>query len=128
MRRLAKLVVSNTGLFTAVDPETNVFLHVGLYSLRTAVATQLFLNELQDKHDIEDAEFFVDGAPWLHAGLFVLGMHFRHETHGDRNPVERVFQEIKRRTGQFYNNFPTAEPETVESWLRALAWGQNELN
>ena len=114
-------------LFAAVDPETNVILHVGLYSARTTVATQLFLHELQEKHDIDDAEFFVDGAPWLQAGLFELGMHFRHETHGDRNPVERVFQEIKRRTNQFYNNFPNANPETVESWLKALAWGQNEL-
>ena len=115
-------------LYAAVDPETNEILHIGLYSARTAVATKLFLRELQKKHSIDDAEFFVDGAPWLHAGLFELGMHFRHETHGDRNPVERVFQEIKRRTDQFYNNFPNAEPETVESWLNALAWGQNELN
>ncbi len=114
-------------LFAAVDPETNVILHVGVYTARTTVSTKWFLNELQEKHDIDNAEFFVDGAPWLHAGLFALGMHFRHETHGDRNPVERVFQEIKRRTNQFYNNFPNADPETVDSWLKALAWGQNEL-
>jgi transposase-like protein len=59
--------------------------------------------------------------------LFELGIHFHHETLGDRNPVERVFQEIKRRTEPFYNNFPNADPETVDSWLKALAWGQNEL-
>lgn len=115
-------------LFAAVDPDSNDILHVGLYTTRTTVATKMFLNELQKKHDIEDAEFFVDGAPWLHAGLFELGVHFRHETHGDRNPVERVFQEIKRRTDQFYNNFPNADPETVESWLKAVAWEQNALN
>jgi transposase-like protein len=54
-------------------------------------------------------------------------MHFHHETHGNRNPVERVFQEIKRRTEQFYNNFPNADPETVEKWLNALSWAQNQL-
>lgn len=96
--------------------DTTHFLHVGLYSTRTTVATKLFLQELQEKHAIDDAECFVDGAPWLHAGLFELGMHFQHETRGDRNPVERAFQEIKRRTDQFYNNFPNANPATVGSW------------
>ena len=114
-------------LFAAVDPESNIILHIGLYTARTSVSTKWFLQELQEKHDIDDAEFFVDGAPWLHAGLFELGMHFRHETHGDRNPVERVFQEIKRRTNQFYNTFSHADPETVENWLRALAFAWNQL-
>ena len=83
-------------LFAAVDPETNVILHVGVYTARTTVATKMFLWELEEKHDIEDAEFYVDRAPWLHAGLHELGMHYRHDTHGDRNPVERIFQKIKR--------------------------------
>jgi transposase-like protein len=81
----------------------------------------MFLRELQDKHAIDDAEFLVDGAPWLHADLFGLGMHFRHETHGNRNPVERVFQEIKRRTTQFYNTFSRASPESAEEWLKHKA-------
>ena len=51
--------------FAAVDPETNDFLHVGLYSHRTIVSTKMFLRELSEKHYVEDAEFFVDGAPWL---------------------------------------------------------------
>jgi len=128
---LEKTVININGdqfwFFTAVDPQTNSFLHVGLYVHRTTVATRMFLRELQDKYDIEDAEFFVDGAPWLHAGLHELGMHFRHETHGDCNPVERSFQEIKRRTRQFYNSFSHADPETVENRLRALAWAANQL-
>lgn len=114
-------------LYAAVDPETNVILHVRLYPTRTIVTTKMFLQELSNKHSVEDAEFFVDGAPWLQAGLFELGMHFRHETHGDRNPVERVFQEVKRRTNQFYNTFNNADPETVESWLLAYAWAWNRL-
>jgi transposase-like protein len=54
-------------------------------------------------------------------------MHFRHETFGERNPVERVFQEIKRRTNQFYNTFSHAHPESAEKWLKALSWGWNQL-
>ena len=114
-------------LIAAVEPNTNIILHVGLYSSRNTAVTKLFLRELQEKHTINDAEFLVDGAPWLHAGLFELGMHFRHETHGDRNLVERVFQEIKRRTTQFYNTFSHASPESAEQWLKAVSWAWNHL-
>ena len=114
-------------LYMAVEPETNYILHLRLFPSRTLVLTKLFLRELADKHDIEDAEILVDGAPWLQAGLFELGMHFRHETFGERNPVERMYQEIKRRTNQFYNTFVRAGPETAENWLQALAWMHNEL-
>ena len=114
-------------LIAAVDPDTNIILHVGLYPSRNTAITKVFLRELQDKHVIDDAEFLVYGAPWLHAGLFELGMHFRHETHGDRNPVERVFQEIKRRTTQFYNTFSRASPESAEEWLKAISWAWNQL-
>lgn len=114
-------------LVAAVNPETNVILHVQLYPSRNTALTKMFLRELQEKHAIDDAEFFVDGAPWLHAGLFELGMHFRHETFGERNPVERVFQEIKRRTNQFYNTFSHASPESAEEWLKALSWAWNQL-
>jgi transposase-like protein len=114
-------------LFAAVEPDTNVILHLRVFSLRNLGATKQFLRELREKHDIENAEFFVDGAPWLQSGLHELGMHFRHETFGERNPVERVFQEIKRRTKQFYNTFSHAAPTTVENWLQALAWAENVL-
>lgn len=114
-------------LVAAVNPETNVILHVRLFPSRNTALTKLFLRELEEKHVIDDTEFFVDGAPWLHAGLFELGMHFHHETFGERNPVERVFQEIKRRTSQFYNTFSRATPESAEKWLKALAWAWNQL-
>lgn len=100
-------------LYAAVVPETNISLHVRLNTSRTIVLTKMFLRELPEKHSVEDAEFFVDGGPWLQAGLFELGMYFRHETFGERNPVERIFQEIKRRTNQFYNTFRHADPESV---------------
>ena len=114
-------------LIAAVDPDTDIILHVGVYPSRNTAITKVFLRALQDKHAIDDAEFLVDGAPWLHAGLFELGMHFRHETHGDRNPVERVFQEIKHRTTQFYNTFSRASPEPAEEWLKAISWAWNQL-
>jgi transposase-like protein len=49
-------------------------------------------------------------------------MHFRHEAYGDRNPVERVFQEIKRRTNHLSNTFSHASAESAEQWLKAISW------
>jgi transposase-like protein len=88
-------------LVAAVKPDTNIILHIRLNTPRNTAVTKLFLRELTHKQAIADTKFFVDGAPWLHAGLFGLSLHFRHETFGERNLVERVFQEIKSRTSQF---------------------------
>lgn len=111
-------------LFGAVNPETDEFLYLRLFPTRNTAITSMFLRELDEKHDIRNAEFFVGGAPWLQAGLFELGMHFRHETFGQRNPVKRVIQEIKCWTEQFYNYSGDADPETVENWLLAPAWAK----
>jgi transposase-like protein len=93
-------------LVAAVEPDTNIILHIRLNTTRNTAVTKMFLRELTNKQAIADTEFFVDCAPWLDGGLFELGLHFRHETFGERNPVESVFQEIKHRTSQFYNTFP----------------------
>ena len=82
-------------LFATVDPDTNVILHVGVYTARMIVATKLFLRKLEEKHDVKDAEFFVDRAPWQQAGLFELGMHFRNETHGGSEPGRTCLSRYK---------------------------------
>lgn len=114
-------------LFAAVDPSTDRIRHNRLFPTRTTAITKIFLSESEEKPKIEDARFLVDGASWLQAALYERGLVFRHVTFGDRNPVERIFQEIQRRTGQFYNTFGNADPGTAENWLRALAWRLNEL-
>lgn len=115
-------------LLAAVDPASNRFLHVRLFPTRTTAITELFLDELTQKHAVSDAEFLVDGAPWLKAALHHAGLRFRHVTHGNRNSVERVFKEVKRRTNRFANHFRNADPDGVESWLQAFAVCWNRLN
>lgn len=90
-------------LFAAVDPATNEFLHVRLFPTRNMAVTEMFLAELSEKHDVNDAVFLVHSEPWLHAALHRRCLRFRYERHGNRNAVERVFQEIKRRTYRFGN-------------------------
>jgi len=64
-----------------------------------------FLQELTEKHDVVDSLFLVDGPPWLQAALFKLSLRFQYVTHGNRNAVERLFKELKRRTEQFATHF-----------------------
>jgi len=114
-------------LLAAVDPATIEFLHVRLHPACTIGLTERFLSELREKHDVADALFLVDGAPWLQAALHRYNLRFQHVTHGNRNAVERVFKEVKRRTNQFANHFRNPTAESAESWLQTLAFAWNQL-
>jgi transposase-like protein len=114
-------------LFAAVDPDTNRLLHVRLFPTRTQALTEMFLSELREKHLVSDAIFLVNGAPWLQAACHRHSPQFQHVTHGNRNAIERVFKELKRRTEAFANHFRHAHPETAETWLQAFAVCFNQL-
>ncbi|TYL37312.1 hypothetical protein CV102_16935 [Natronococcus pandeyae] len=114
-------------LYAAVDPDTNEFLHVRLYPTRTTALTEMFLRKLKEKHDVENAVFLVDSAPWIKTALHHLRLRFQYEKHRNRNTVERLFQEIKRRTSQFGNCFRNADPATAETWLQSYAYCWNQL-
>jgi len=87
----------------------------------------MFLDELRENHLVKDAIFLVDGASWLQAAGHHLGPRFQHVTPGNRNSVERMFKELKRRTKAFATHFRHAEPETAETWLQAWAVYWNQL-
>ncbi|WP_136591665.1 IS6 family transposase [Salinigranum halophilum] len=108
-------------LYAAVDPDTNKIHHIRLFPTYTTALTEIFLRELREKHDVSDAVFLVDGAKHLQTALRRSGLRFRYERHGNRNSVERVFREVKRRTSLFSNTFSNAQLPTAESWLNAFA-------
>jgi len=112
-------------LYAAVDPQNNNLLHVQLFHSTTTVATEMFLRELAEKHDIENSLFLVDGAQHLQTALRRNGLRFRVTKHGNRNSVERVFRELKRRTRAFSNTFSNVQAETAEEWLLAFASWHN---
>jgi putative transposase len=78
-------------LYAAVNPESNEFLHLRLFTTTTTALTQQFLHELREKHDVENAEFLVDNAHHLAAALQRAGLRFQTIRHGNRNAVERIF-------------------------------------
>ena len=115
-------------LYAVVDPETNQFLHIRLFTTTTTALTQKFLRELRAKHNVSETVFLVDHAHHLAAALNRAGLRFQTLRHGNRNAVERVFREIKRRTSSFSNSFSHVEPATAETWLQSFAVWWNSLN
>jgi len=81
-------------LYAAVDPETNRILHARLFQTRTTQLTVLFLRELREKQQIEQATFLIDVAAQLVAALERLGFRFHVIRHGNRNSVQRMFREV----------------------------------
>ena len=114
-------------LYAAVDPETNKLLHTTLETTRNTTIAQQFLTEVGEKHDVSEAAFLIDGAQSLQAACRRAGYDFRYEKHGNRNAVERVFREIKRRTICFSNCFSNASAETADDWIRSLSFAWNQL-
>ena len=113
-------------LYAAVDPETNELLHTTLEPTTTKVPAYSFLTELYEKHDVDDAVFLIDRSHSLQAACQLYDYDFKYEKHGNRNAVERVFREIKRRTICFPNCFSNANAATADDWLRSFsfAWTQ----
>jgi len=115
-------------LYAAADPQSNELLHIRLFSTTTTTLTEIFLRELRHKHDVETAVFLVDGAKHLQTALQRAGLRFQMSRHGNRNAVERIFRELKRRTSSFSNCFSHVKPKTAENWLLSFARWHNATN
>jgi len=114
-------------LYAAVNPETNELLHTKLEPTTNKVIAHSFFAELREKHDVDDAMFLIDGSFSLKDACQRHGLDFRYERHGNRNSVEHVFREVKRRTSSFSNCFSNAQAETADDWLRSFAFAWNQL-
>ena len=114
-------------LYTAVDPETSKLLYTSLEPTTNTGLAEVFLAELSEKHDVADAVFLIDGASSLQTACHRAGYDFRYEKHGNRNAVERVFRELKRRTICFSNCFSNASAETADDWITSFSFAWNQL-
>ena len=114
-------------LYAAVDPETNELLYTKLEPTTNKVISHAFFAELREKHDVDDAVFLIDGSLSLNNACRRHGLDFKYEKHGNRNSVERVFREIKRKTTSFSNCFSNANAKTADEWLRSFSFAWNQL-
>ena len=131
-------------LYAAVDPETNEVLRTTLEPTTNKVIAHAFFAELREKHDVDDvprnrrflvckqdaqrlvnAVFLIDGSHSLKDACRRHSLDFRYERHGNRDSVERIFREIKRRTTSFSNFFSNAEADTADDRLRFFAFAWN---
>lgn len=85
-------------LYDAVDPDTNRFLNFQLFTTTMTALTQQFLRELREKHGVSDTGYLVNHTHHLVPAWQQAGLRFQPEVHGNRNAVERIVREIKRRT------------------------------
>ena len=100
-------------LYAAVDPDSHELLHTKLEPTGSDALVEILSGELREKDDVDDAVLLVDGAAPPEGVCRRHGLDFRDERHGDRNSVERVFREVKRRTGSFSNCFGVANTRTT---------------
>lgn len=114
-------------LYPAVDPDINDLLHVRLLPMRTQAAAELFLAQLEKRHDVDDATFFVDSEQALQETCQRRSLRFRYKKHGKRNSAERVFREVKRRTSSFSNSFSHADGTTADQRIKSFAFPWNQL-
>jgi len=102
-------------------------LHTQLEPTTNSVLAQQFLAQLREKHDVDDALFLIDGSLSLKDACSRHNLDLRVERHGDRNNVERVFREVKRRTSSFSNCFSNAHADTADDWLKSFSFAWNQL-
>ncbi len=102
-------------LYTAVDPETNELLHTTLEPMINKVIAHTFFADPREKHAVDDAVFLIDGSHSLKDACRRHSLDFRYERYGNRNSVERVFRDIKRRTtiSQTVSATPKQTPPTI---------------
>ena len=128
-------------LSAAVDPETNELLHTKLESIRTNVLAHAFLSGLREEHDVPRIRRFLvcrRDAVGLVNAVFLLGgatplkdacnrhvLDFRYERHGNRDSVERVFREVKRRTTAFSDCFSPPRKLLTSGFDRSPSHGVN---
>jgi putative transposase len=70
---------------------SNTFLHVRLFPTTTTPLTERFLQDLREKHDVDDAVFLVAHAQHLKPALQRVGLRFQTVRHGNRSAAERNF-------------------------------------
>ncbi|WP_317175747.1 IS6 family transposase [Halomontanus rarus] len=114
-------------LYTAVDPESNDLLHTTFEPTRNKFVASTFSTECRENNDVDAAVFLVDGDKSLNDACQRHGLDLRYERHGNRNSIERVFQEVKQRTSSLSNCFSNTQPETTDQWLRSFVFAWNQL-
>lgn len=106
-------------VYGAIDPETKEVLGLKAFTTRNYMTTMYFVREVL-RYCSNTPVFLVDGAPWYRETFNRLGLTYLHVTFGKRNPVERLFGYLKRRTRIFFNNINVNFKRVVKRMEKGL--------
>ena len=93
---------------------------MSLFPTATKRTTRCFLVDFHRRYQLDGVEFLVDDASYLDPIPAEDGYRFQILPDGNRNEIERIFQEVERQTSSFSNIFSHVDPETAENWLKAF--------
>ncbi|MDL0130808.1 IS6 family transposase [Halobacterium salinarum] len=101
-------------LYAAIDIDTKLILDVALFGRHGTDPAAAFLQKLQEKHDLSEAEFLVNQFGYRTA-LARLGLSGR-VNYTDRNLIEKWFHTLKMRVDRFHNSW-VGSRSSVREWL-----------
>jgi transposase-like protein len=101
-------------LYAAIDLDTKLILGVDVFARRGTDPAAVFLRDLDEKHDLSEAVFLVDGYGYLTA-LARIGLS-GHLDYVDRNQIEKWFQTLKMRIDRFHHSW-VGSRLSVSQWL-----------
>jgi transposase-like protein len=109
-------------LYAAIDTDSKCILDIDVYSRRGTDPAAAFLHRLTEIHELDDAEFLVDGMGYLTA----LARHnlSGHLDYNDRNYIEKWFQTVTMRIDRFHSIW-MGSSASARRWLNRFKYHYN---
>ncbi|ELY79757.1 transposase [Natrinema pellirubrum DSM 15624] len=101
-------------MYAAIDTETKLILDVALFGRHDTDPAAAFLQRLDEKHDLSEAEFLVDQFGYRTA-LSRVGLSGR-VNYTDRNLIEKWFHTLKILIDRFHTSW-VGSRSNVRGWL-----------
>ena len=114
-------------VYTAINPNTREILNINVYTTANILTTKAFLKETLEGFKDKPKTVLTDDATYYPEAFRQLGLNRVVKRHKDRNKVERWFQELKRRTQNFYNSFNGDSLKTLQNWLSHFQYLWNKI-
>ena len=114
-------------VYAAINPQNREILNINVYTTANYLTTKAFLKETLEGFKNKPKTVLTDNAAYYPKAFRQLGLNRVIKRHGDRNKVERWFQELKRRTQNFYNSFNGDSLATLKNWLSHFQYLWNKI-
>lgn len=105
-------------IWNAIDIDDKTIVAVHISTSRTAFDAFYFLKMMLETCDNKPL-IMVDRGPWYRWALKRLGLEYRHETFGERSPIEQWYSQFKARVKRFWKRFPYRSTlSSIKRWCK----------